>query len=163
MPPLRSPDQANPLLNVISQTDPEGFQSDFAQPAQAELAQPDFLFDPGVGEFGNPGSLFINRRASGVCILALKAATAGASSERTIERPLRPWDNTGISMDTPDSRPVELDNGSVWSGPFFLDLRRAAFSSRTAATVAGRIIDKGAGKKLRTHPRRLNPAWLLAE
>ena len=33
--PLRSPDQANPLLNVISQTGPEGFPSDFAQPAQA--------------------------------------------------------------------------------------------------------------------------------
>ena len=63
--PLRSPDQANPLLNVINQTGPEGLPSDFAQPAQAKLTQADFLFDPGVGEFGNPGSLFINLSSFG--------------------------------------------------------------------------------------------------
>ena len=57
---LGTPDQPDPLLNVVSQTGPQGFQAHLRQPSQAELAQPDFGFNPGVGEFGHPGPLFIN-------------------------------------------------------------------------------------------------------
>src|SRR2546426_10060547 len=46
--PLGTPHQPGPLLNVISQAGPQGFQADFDQSSQAELAQPDFGFDPGV-------------------------------------------------------------------------------------------------------------------
>lgn len=51
---VRPPDEANPLLNVISQTDPESFPSDFGQPSQAKLSQADFLLIQALGNSATP-------------------------------------------------------------------------------------------------------------
>ena len=58
--PLGPPHKANPLLNVISQTRPQRFQPDLDPSAQSELPQPQFVFDPGVGEFGHARPLFVD-------------------------------------------------------------------------------------------------------
>src|SRR5206468_7386459 len=57
---LGTPDQPDPLLNVVSQTSPQGFQSDLRQSSQAELTQADFSVNPSVGKFSHLGPLFVN-------------------------------------------------------------------------------------------------------
>src|ERR1700757_2277254 len=58
--PTRPPAESNPLGNVVGQARPKGFPARLDQPAQAELPQAQFLFNPGIGKFGHRSPLPIN-------------------------------------------------------------------------------------------------------
>jgi len=81
-----SPDEADPLLDVISNARPEGLHPRLEQPSQMELPQAELVLDPCIGEFGTCTSLLVDRlRLIGPRFL-MEAATAGSSTLLTMER-----------------------------------------------------------------------------
>src|ERR1700676_11778 len=50
---LWAPDQSDPLLDVVGDHRPEALGSDFGESAQAQAPQPQFLFQPCIGELSH--------------------------------------------------------------------------------------------------------------
>src|SRR6266480_3333636 len=146
---LGPPDQPDTLLNVVSQTSPQGFQADLGPSSQAELAQPDLGFNPGVGEFGHPSPLFINGLSRGGAHLGLEGGHRRGIFEAHDGTPFLVLRTTlGFQSARLARRAFSSVAVTGRGALFLLPFIGQGLAGRTSVTIRDRIIDKRCREEL---------------
>src|SRR5215831_2239166 len=149
---LGLPTKTNPLANIVGEASPQGFQTHFDHTAQAKLAQPHLLFNPGVGKLGYPGSLFIDLLGLfGLHLRFKRNQLSGFVPAQQRAAFFTPRTTASLKPTVPTirgPRPVTPLNPA--SLPL-LCFKVQKLIGRTGVTVRTRIIAEGLRIKLRAH------------
>ena len=149
---LGLPAKANPLADVIGQTDPQGLQSYLGQPTQPKLTQPNFVLNPRVGKLRHTSPLLIDGlsfRRLHLCLKCYDLWRRFAPYQRSAS--LRPRATLRLKLTYPTLRslgPVTTPQRRCLPLPSFISQHLAR---GTSVTVSTPILLKGLRVKIRTH------------